>query len=46
MKTLFLYYDPHYAHEEMAKAPRTGFKIVLKQIIENSKSINLLECTL
>ena len=42
MKILFLYYDPHYAHAEMEKALRTGFKIVLKQIIENYRSINLL----
>jgi len=46
MKTLFLYYDPHYAHAEMAKELNADFYNTLKQIIANSKSIKLLECTL
>ena len=46
MKTLFLYYDPRYAHAEMAKALHADFYNTLKQIIENYTSINLLGCTL
>jgi len=42
MRTLFLYYDPNFAHAEMAKALHASFNIVLKQMIENYRSINIL----
>jgi len=46
MKTLFLYYDPNFAHAKMAKALHADFYDALKQIIENYSSIDLLGCIL
>ena len=36
MKTLFLYYDPHYAHAEMAKALHADFYAAPKLRSESS----------
>ena len=39
MKTLFLYYDPHYAHAEMAKALRADFYSAPKLRSESSNML-------